>query len=112
MNWKDLSQKDLFREAFNFDENIPYMKRTTNSDIKDNIKRDSNSVASSSHFVIALKDKEYEKSYPHGCLAIISIGIPKERDFDSGSNNDEMFYEKIFPTLKSKETFILMTQHN
>lgn len=102
-SWKQGEEKGLYHKVFDKPEESPYQKFPSQDGISVN-NRDRNDIPSSSHFVIGIKNKEYPfDKYPGNCLAIVSIGIPNNLDFDNTEINNRQFYNKIMCCLKCNE---------
>lgn len=108
-NWQLQEGGSFYNKAFNLDFEKPYCKVPSKDRSGISIDREENAISSTSHFIIGIKDKEYDQNkYPGNCIAIVSIGIPKEYDFDNNEEKMKKFYDTIFSSLKSKEIVLLV----
>jgi len=103
-NWKE--KKSFFSNGVYLNEESPYGKYESGELNYSNIQRKTGVGTSSSHFVIAIKDPVYPgPTFPENVLGVVSIGIPKKHDFSKDEN--ELFYDKIFSSIKSIESMLL-----
>lgn len=109
-DWKE--NKSFFSNALSLDDNKNFARYKTGGTNYVNIqnpKADRTSAStSSSHFLIAIKSTNYYNIFPGNTLAILSIGIPLEFDFDESQENS--FYMNIYPVTKSIEGILLSYQ--
>ncbi|MGB7924868.1 MAG: hypothetical protein WCF57_16630 [Pyrinomonadaceae bacterium] len=103
-NWKE--RKSFFANGIYLPDDRPFRKYKSGEPTYSNIQRDQGIGTSISHFVVAIKAPVYpELTFPQNTIAVLSIGISKEYDFPE--DQEPVFYDKIFPIVKSIEAMLL-----
>lgn len=106
-DWKE--RRSFFSKALLLSSEEPYDKFATGEENYTNIQRPTGVGSSVSHFLVVINDQMYPDSdFPHNALGVLSIGIPKSHDFSE--DEKKLFYEKLFPSIKSIESILLNRQ--
>lgn len=108
-NWKE--RKSFFSSSLLLEEEKPYNKYISGNTNYVNIQRATGIGTAKQHFTVVIKNNSYnDKTFPHNSLAVISIGIPPELSITD--EEDQKFYNKIYPSIKSIEAIFLLNLIN